>query len=119
MSRSSTSRDVPRDAEIVGIVGDVKQFSLDDEPSLDLYVPIAQVAEPSVQYLTNSITWVIRTSADPQAIEGAARREIHAVDGDIALSSVKTLDQGVSGSVAPRRFNLARHGLATAANLSR
>ncbi|HVG18513.1 MAG TPA: ABC transporter permease [Blastocatellia bacterium] len=97
----------PRTIEIVGIVGNVKHFGLDGPPTFDLYVPIPQIPEPSVVWLTNNVSLVVRSASDPLVLSTAVRREVEAVDKDIPASSVKSMNQLLSASVAPRRFNLS------------
>ncbi|MCM3903270.1 MAG: FtsX-like permease family protein [Pyrinomonadaceae bacterium] len=48
----------------------------------------------------------MRLKTDSQAVEGAFRRELQAVDRDVATANVRTLEDYISDSVAPRRFNL-------------
>lgn len=97
----------PRLIEIVGMVGNVKHFGLDGPATFDLYVAIPQIPEPSVVWLTNNVSLVVRSTSDPLILSTAVRREVEAVDKDIPASSVKSMDQLLSASVAPRRFNLS------------
>jgi putative ABC transport system permease protein len=80
---------------------------LDGAPTFDLYVPIAQIPEPSVVWLTNNVSLVVRSASDPLILSTAVRREVEAVDQDVPASSVKSMNQLLSASVAPRRFNLS------------
>jgi putative ABC transport system permease protein len=96
----------PRQVEIVGVVGDVKQLSLDGEPSPHIYLPLHQTHEDAVPLLTNNQYWLLRTSVDPLTLAEAARGEIRAVDGNLPASSIRTMEQYISVSVAPRRFNV-------------
>jgi putative ABC transport system permease protein len=96
----------PRPVEIVGVVGDVKHLSLESEPTFDVYVPIAQVHEDGVGLVTNSQYWIVRLKTSSQSVEGAFRRELQNVDRDVATANVRTLEDYISDSVAPRRFNL-------------
>ena len=96
----------PRPVEIVGVAGDVKHVSLEDKPTIDIYLPIAQVHEDGVSALTNSMYWVLRSTSDTAALEPAIRRELRSVDKDIASADLRTLESYLSDSVAPRRFNL-------------
>jgi predicted permease len=96
----------PRPVEIVGVVGDVKLLSLESEPTFDVYVPIAQVHEDGVGLVTNSQYWIVRLKTNSQSVEGAFRRELQDVDRDVATANVRTLEDYLSDSVAPRRFNL-------------
>ena len=96
----------PRPLEIVGVVGDVKHVSLEDKPTIDIYLPAAQVHEDSVGSWTNSQYWILRSQTDPQSLEAAIRRELRSVDADVASASIRTMESYLSDSVAPRRFNL-------------
>jgi putative ABC transport system permease protein len=96
----------PRPVEVVGVVGDVKHLSLDGEPAPHIYLPIHQAHEDGVAWLTNNQYWLLRTAVDPLTLSAAARREIQAVDRNAPASNIRTMDQYLAASVAPRRFNL-------------
>ena len=96
----------PRPLEIVGVVGDVKHVSLEDNPTIDIYLAFAQVHKDSVGGLINSQYWVLRSTTSPQLLEAAIRRELRSVDAEVASASIRTMDSYLSDSVAPRRFNL-------------
>ena len=96
----------PRQVEIVGVVGDVRHLSLDSQPEPHLYVPVQQTNEDAVGLLTNNQYWLLRTSVDPLTLSAGVRREIQAVDREVPASNIRTLEQCLSASVAPRRFNL-------------
>jgi putative ABC transport system permease protein len=95
-----------RDFEIVGVVGAVKHNGLDDEPTPTLYAPLAQVPGSNLAFLASNMSLAIRTGVGPLALQAAVRREVQAVDGEVPASSMKTMEQFLSTSVAPRRFNL-------------
>ena len=95
-----------RPLEIVGVVGDVKHVSLEDKPTIDIYLPAAQVHVDNVGMLLNSHYWVVRSNADAQSLEAAIRRELRSVDAEVASASILMMDSYLSDSVAPRRFNL-------------
>ncbi|HVG22325.1 MAG TPA: ABC transporter permease, partial [Blastocatellia bacterium] len=108
---------VPRDVEVVGVVGNVRQKRLDDEPTADIYVPLQQVPPRTVVYLTNNMFLTVRTSGSPLSLAGAIKNEIQSVDRDVPASSTSTMDQFISASVAPRRFNLLLVGVFASAGL--
>ncbi len=83
--------------EIVGIVGDVKHWGLDDKPESFLYLPHAQVGG-------RFITLVARTDGDPAAMASAVRREVLALDKDQPVFDVKTMEQRIATTSAPRRL---------------
>jgi len=95
-----------RSARIVGVVGDVKHYGLDAEVTPDVYVPIPQVPDVTVQWLTNNMYWGVRTSGDPAALCEPVMRALHAVDRDVPASAMQTMDEALDIALAPRRTNL-------------
>lgn len=95
-----------RTVEIVGIVGDVKHFGLEAETPRELYVPLPQVPDTTSIWLANNMYWVVKTHGSPLSYAHAIRREVAAVDADVASSFVRSMDQWLSQSVDTRRFNL-------------
>jgi len=92
--------------EVVGVVGNVKHKSLDDSPTADLYVPLYQIPKRAVVYLTNNMFLTIRTASNPMGLSNSVRRNVQAIDRDVAASSASTMRDILSVSVAPRRFNM-------------
>ena len=97
---------VPRMVEVVGVIGDVKHFGLEKETTIEVYVPISQVPDATTIWLANNMYWVIETAGAPLAATNAVRREIAAVDPGVPASFVRSMDQWMGISIAPRRFNL-------------
>ena len=96
----------PREAEVVGIIHDVKDRGLEAAPSFDIYIPLRQTHEDEVAWLRESQYWVLRTDGDPLALANAFREQVRMVDGNVAASNVRSMDQYLSLTIAPRRFNL-------------
>jgi putative ABC transport system permease protein len=92
--------------EVVGVVSDVKQFTLDREPTADLYVPLLQMPSTQATQLVARMYWVVRTRDDPRQIESSVRNAVHGVDPDVATSSMRTLDALLQASLNPRRLNV-------------
>ena len=97
---------LPREVEIVGVVGDVRHFGLEKEVTIEAYVPIAQVPDQTTIWLANNMYWVLHTDGAPLAVASTVRREIAAVDPAVPASFVRSMDQWMAGTLAPRRFNL-------------
>src|SRR5262249_31051188 len=95
-----------RDVEIVGVVGSVKHFNLDDPPTPTYYSPIAQVPPAAMGFFINGMSLVVRTESDPTSIADKIKHEIQSLDNDVPASTVRTMDDFLAASVAPRRFNL-------------
>jgi putative ABC transport system permease protein len=90
--------------EIVGVVGDAKQTSLDASSPLAVYLPYQQ-------FPYAGMTLVIRTASDTRAIAEAVRGEVQALDASLPVSNIRSMEQVVSKSVAQRRFSMTLLGL--------
>jgi len=98
--------DPPR--QIVGIVGDVRENGLGNAGVGVMYIPQAQMAE-GLTALANSViplSWAVRTATDPLPLRVALERELHAVDGQMAISRERTMEQVLSSAVARQNFNM-------------
>jgi len=93
-----------RTVEIVGVVGDVKYTGLDAEGSADVYVPYPQTPPDVSVWLANIFCLALRTSGDPQALSASVRRELRALDPDVAASSIRPIEEAIAGSLAERRL---------------
>ncbi len=96
----------PGPRELVGVVGDVKQAAIDGPPTADLYVPLRQMPPSQAPYEAARMGWVVRTPADPMSLADAVRREIRALDGEVAASGVLPMRDIQARATAPRRFNV-------------
>lgn len=96
----------PRDVQIIGVVGNVRHFGLEREATIEVYVPIGQVPDPTTIYLANNMYWVVLTDGEPLAAANAVRREITDVDAAVPATFVRSMDQWMGDTLAPRRFNL-------------
>jgi len=92
--------------EIVGVVKDVKQFTIDGSATADLYVPIFQMPVSQASIVAARLYWVIRTEGDPARSILEVRQAVRGVDPDVATSSVRTLDRVLSASLSSRRVNV-------------
>lgn len=91
--------------EIIGIVADVKRNGLDNDVQPEMYVSHLQRPE-------RRLNLVIRTETrDASQLSQAARAEVKAFDQDQIIWRVRTLEELVGTSVAPRRFNMLLLGI--------
>jgi predicted permease len=86
--------------KIIGIVGDIRQTSLNEEPSPGIYVPYTQEIMPWQ-------TLVIRTKSDPMSLAEAIRQEVYKLDSQQPVARVATLEQLMEISTAQPRFRTA------------
>jgi putative ABC transport system permease protein len=89
-------RDEKFPREVVGVVGDTKE-ALDEEAGTQMYVPYAQ--DPT----WGSLSLVVRANGEPTALAGSVREAIRSVDKAVPIYNLKTLNDVVSVSAAPRR----------------
>ena len=82
---------------VVGVVGRVKQYTLDSDSRIALYLP-------QTQYPTRAMNVVLRSVADPAALAPAVKQQIHELDSDLPLYNVRTMNQRLDESLAQRRF---------------
>jgi len=93
---------------VVGVVADTRQYSLSETPSPSMYLPYAQA--PGT-FMMQDITLALRASSDPLGLTAAARRAVQAVDPDLPVFDVATMDQLVDRSASAPRFNSALLGV--------
>jgi predicted permease len=97
---------------VVGEVADVKFSSPDEVTKEQYYFPLAQI-EPDYGALANPATDLngnggyiaLRSSLPPEQMENSLRATVRSVDPLLPLTQVQTMEQAVSDSEAPRRFN--------------
>jgi putative ABC transport system permease protein len=90
--------------EIVGIVGDVKQYGLDQVTTMQTY-------EPYIQQTFPYMTLVVRTTGDPTNLSAAIRSEVLKLDKEQPTTNFKTLDEFFSISIAQQRFSVVLLGV--------
>jgi putative ABC transport system permease protein len=82
--------------EIIGIVSDVKHWGFDRPANPEIYLPQKQM-------VWDGLTFVLASETDPATLTAAVRAELRAVDPDLTLSDVRTLEAVAAGAVATRR----------------
>lgn len=82
---------------VVGVVGRIKQDTLDSDSRIALYIPQSQ-------FIGRLLNIVLRTTVDPASLTSAVTHELHEVDRDLPLYGAVSMDQRVAASLARRRF---------------
>jgi putative ABC transport system permease protein len=96
--RIHVSMGVPeKTRDIVGVVADVRSTAL-DQP----FVPMIYV--PASQYVSDEMTFMVRTTGDPLAALPIVTTELAGIDRQVAMSRVQTMDDVVADSLAAPRF---------------
>ncbi|MGH9498943.1 MAG: ABC transporter permease [Terriglobales bacterium] len=84
--------------EIVGVIGGVSHFALDQPQPAEMYLPHAQA--PST-----GMNLVVRAASDPEALASAMRETVTSLDPAESLSTLRLLDDVVDSSIAQPRFS--------------
>src|SRR5215469_1050718 len=89
---------------VVGVVGRVKQDSLDSNPRIAFYLA-------HTQFPTRAMTVALRGGTDPAAMLSSTKSELRNLDPDLPMYHVRTMEQRVNESLAQRRFLMLLLGL--------
>jgi predicted permease len=84
---------------VVGVVGRIKQDTLDSDSRMAMYLAHAQ-------YGTRAMNVVLRSGVEPTGLAAAARKEIRELDPDLPVYNVRTMTERVDASLALRRFSM-------------
>jgi predicted permease len=88
-----------RPAEVIGVVGDMRERDLSQPPTLAVYLPAYGSGESHLYF-------AIHTRASVDALTPMLRTTLSGLDPDLPLGSVQTLEEIVQASTASRRFNV-------------
>jgi putative ABC transport system permease protein len=86
-------------AEVIGVVGNQRERGLEADPTLTVYLP-SYGSQPG------SVDFAIHTAGNPTALTPSLRSMLKEIDPNLPLYDVQTMDEIVSRSMAPRRFNM-------------
>jgi predicted permease len=97
--------------EIIGVVGDVRPSAFDSEPEPEFFIPHAQSG-------TGSMTFVVHTAGDPDALRGQLRDVVWSIDPAQSIYHSATVADLVGATLAQRRFHLSLAALFAALALA-
>ena len=97
-------------AEVIGIVGHVKQYALDADPpgaiEAQFFYPFMQIPEKVMPLVAKVVAVVLRTHGDPNPILGQVRETVREIDPREVIYNVQTMDDVVATSYAARRLTM-------------
>lgn len=85
--------------EIVGVVGDTRQYGLRDDPT-------AQVYDPYGQRTFSGMVVIVRTAGDPAMVTSALREAVRRIDPAVPIGQIRTLEDFVAQATARERFSM-------------
>ncbi len=94
--------------QIVGIVGDIRDQSLNRNPRPAMYVPIAQLPDGinAVNLRLLPIAWFVRTSVEPQSLSAAIQEQLRQVSGGLPIAGIRSMEEVETRSLARQNFNM-------------
>ena len=95
---------------VVGVVGRVKQYTLDSDSRIAFYLP-------QTQYVTRAMNVVMRGNSDPVPLVGAVKQQTQGLNPDLPLYNVSTMQERFNNSLARRRFTMLVLGTFAAISL--
>ena len=102
-------------AEIVGVVGHVKQWGLDADSKSAIEAqfdyPFMQLPEKLMALAANAVAVVLRTEGDPTTVMASVRRAVAEIDPREVVYNVQTMNEVVSNSFAARRLSMMLLGV--------
>jgi putative ABC transport system permease protein len=93
--------------QVVGVVGDIRQFGLDQPADPTMYVPFAQVNDGALTLIdrVSPVIWVARTRMQPFSISNEIQNELRDASGGLPVGNVRSMKQVTGDSLAQSDFN--------------
>ena len=102
-------------AEIVGVVGHVRQWRLDENAAspyqAQCYLSVFQIPDRFLPLAARDIAIVFRTADAPLAQVGPIRRALEQINGQLVMYREQAMDGVISDSLATRRFSMIVLGI--------
>jgi predicted permease len=102
-------------AEIVGVVGHVKQWGLDSDGQspvqAQFYFPVSQIPDKFMTLLAGGVGFFVRTSGSPLAEMNSIRHAVNEVNGQVVVFGMESMDGIISDSLASQRFVMILLGI--------
>jgi putative ABC transport system permease protein len=95
------------DREIIGVVSDVRDGGLDNDPRPTMYVPQAQVpdAANALNVRITPMKWIVRTRVPPRALIGPIEEQLRIATG-LPVAEMRPMVDVVSRSTSRERFHM-------------
>jgi len=93
--------------QIVGVVGDVRNFGMTTGPRPAVYIPMAQVTDglTTLASRASTLVWIVRTEGAPSQLSSAIQNELQHSSAGLPLTSIRNMDEVVSQSNASADFD--------------
>jgi putative ABC transport system permease protein len=92
--------------EIVGVVGDIRNYGLDADVKPEAYVPLQQSGPEYLSNVASAMNVIVRSPNDSSTLASTLREQVQALDKDQPVSEIRTMEWYLADSMAQRRFNM-------------
>ena len=94
--------------QIIGVVGDIRDGGLNEDPRPLMIVPVAQVTDGMTALNSNigPMVWLVRTHGDPSQYISAVTEQLRQASGGFPVARVRPMTEVVSQSTASQDFNM-------------
>jgi putative ABC transport system permease protein len=96
---------------VVGVVADVKHWSLASSPVPEAYLSYQQTPPKALASFDRTLSFLVRTNTNPSAVISTAQGIAADIDKDQPLYAIKTMEQLILGSLAQSRFRAIFFGI--------
>jgi putative ABC transport system permease protein len=93
--------------EIIGVVGDVRDNGLNQDPGPKMYIPQPQVPDPvnALNVRITPVAWVVKTKVPPLSVSAQVQEVLRQVTG-LPVADIRSMDEVVTRSTSRERFNM-------------
>jgi putative ABC transport system permease protein len=93
--------------QIIGVVADVRDEGLNNDPGPKMYIPQAQVPDlaNALNLRITPMAWVVQTNVEPPTLSGPIQEALRQATG-LPVSDVQSMNQVVTRSTSRQRFNM-------------
>jgi predicted permease len=93
--------------QIIGIVGNIRDGGLNNDPRPTMYIPQGQVpdAANALNVRITPMAWVVRTKVEPHSVSAPVQEALRQASG-LPVSDIRTMNEVVSRSTSRDRFNM-------------
>jgi predicted permease len=101
-------------AQIVGIVGHVKQWGLEEDSNTlvqpQCYLPVLQIPDQFLPLISQNMRALVRTQGAPLSAVASLRKSLQSFDNEMVLYNPQSMSEIISDSLASRRFSMVLLG---------
>lgn len=110
----SLAEDEPAWFHVVGVVGGVRDYTMPEEPGPIIYYPVTALEEAEDTFWPLTMSLVLRTDAQPSTLAPLVRAEVRALDPNLPITDVLTMEEVVSESTSQLGFAMLLLAVAAA-----